>query len=98
MLQTTDHFGVPALVCINKADLYAEATATIEAFCRGRGIEVVGHIPFDTAVTQAMVKGLPVTAYEDGPVTHMLRRVWRRVLAALENYQDQQLRAGIISD
>jgi MinD superfamily P-loop ATPase len=85
VLQTTEHFGVPARVCINKADLYAEATAAVEAFCRERGIEVVGHIPFDTAVTQAMVEGLPVTAYDDGPVTQTLRQVWKHVLAALND-------------
>jgi MinD superfamily P-loop ATPase len=84
VLQTTEHFGVPALVCINKADLYPEATAAIEVFCRERGIDIVGHIPFDTAVTQAMVQSLPVTAYTDGPVTRALRQAWRRVLTALE--------------
>ena len=98
VLQTTEHFGVPTLVCINKADLSPDATVAIETFCRGRSIEVVGHIPFDATVTQAMVEGLPVTAYENGPVTQMLRQVWQRVLDALKNDQGQQLRAGIISD
>jgi MinD superfamily P-loop ATPase len=84
VLQTTEHFGLPALVCINKADLYPEATAAIEVFCRERGIDIVGHIPFDTAVTYAMVQGLPVTAYTDGPVPMALRQMWRRVLNALE--------------
>jgi MinD superfamily P-loop ATPase len=84
VLQTTEHFGLPALVCINKADLQEEATATIEAFCRDRGIEVVGHIPFDTRVTRAMVQGLPVTSYYDTPVAETLRQVWARVLDALD--------------
>jgi len=83
VLQTTDHFGVPALVCINKADLNPEGTAAIEAFCREQGIKVVGRIPFDTVVTEAMVQGLPVTAFEDTPVTQALRRIWTRILARL---------------
>jgi len=62
VLQTTAHFRVAALVCINKADIYPEGTAQIEAYCRDEGIEVVGRIPFDTAVTDAMVRGEPVTA------------------------------------
>jgi MinD superfamily P-loop ATPase len=85
VLQTTEHFDVPALVCVNKADLNPEATAAIEAFCRERGIEVVGLIPFDTTITQAMVEGLPVTAYKDGPATQALHQVWKRVLVALSN-------------
>jgi MinD superfamily P-loop ATPase len=85
VLQTTEHFGVPALVCINKADLHSEVTAIIEAFCHERGIEVVGHIPFDTSVTHAMVQGMPVTAYGDGLTAQTLRQVWTRVVAALDN-------------
>lgn len=85
ILATTDHFGIPTLVCINKADLYPPGTATIESFCRERQIEVVGRVPFDTAVTQAMAAGLPVTAYQDGPVRQELVRVWQRTLAAIES-------------
>lgn len=88
MLSTTEHFGLLALVCINKSDLYPEGTATIEAFCRERGIKVVGHIPFDPTVTQAMVQGVPVTAYGDGPAVQALRLVWERVLATLGNNVD----------
>lgn len=84
VLQTTEHFNLPALVCINKADLYPAGAGSIEAFCRELGIEVVGRIPFDTTVTQAMVEGMPVTAYGDGPVVQELRRVWTQVLAALD--------------
>ena len=83
-LKTIDHFGVRALVCINKADLHPERTAAIETYCWERGVEVVGQIPFDTAVTEAMVKGVPVTEYEDRPIAKELRRIWAQVLARLE--------------
>jgi MinD superfamily P-loop ATPase len=83
ILATTDHFGVPALVCINKMDVNPVRAAEVEAFCASRGIEVVGRIPFDTVVTEAMVQGQPVTAYTDGRVTEALRRVWRGVKACL---------------
>lgn len=90
VLGTTEHFGLPALVCINKADLHPEGRATIEAFCCERGIEVVGHIPFDTTVTQAMVHSMPVTAYGDGSVAQALRRAWERVLATLGEQSDMK--------
>jgi MinD superfamily P-loop ATPase len=79
ILATTDHFGVPALVCVNKVDVNLKRAAEIEAFCADRGIEVVGHIPFDTVVTEAMVQGQPVTAYADGRVSLALRKVWERL-------------------
>ena len=84
-LGTVTHFRVPALVCINKADLNSVQTSAIEAFCTAQGIEVVGKLPFDTIVTEAMVQGQPVTAYQpDGVMASALRDAWTRVQAWLE--------------
>jgi len=85
VLSIASHFGVPAAVAINKADLNPPRAEEIAAFCAGRDIEVVGRIPYDTAVTGAMVRGLPVTAVGDQAVGQALRAVWnlvRRRLAA----------------
>jgi len=79
ILSTTDHFGVPSLVAINKADLNPERAGEIAAFCAERSVEVVGRIPYDTVVTEAMVHGRPVTEHTDGPVAEALRKVWSRV-------------------
>jgi len=76
VLATTEHFGVPATVAINKADLNLARSDQIAAFCSERGIEVVGRIPYDTVVTEAMVAGQPVTAVEDGAISRALREVW----------------------
>jgi MinD superfamily P-loop ATPase len=83
VLGVTEHFNIPALVCINKYDINVEKAQEIRDYCAQRGIEVVGHIPFDTVVTEAMVEGKPVTAYEDGTVSEELRKVWKRVQSAL---------------
>jgi MinD superfamily P-loop ATPase len=84
-LATVTHFRVPPLVCVNKADLSPEHTASIDAYCQAEGIEVVGKVPFDTVVTQAMVQGQPVTAYQpDGVVAVALGEMWARVRARLE--------------
>lgn len=62
-LATVDHFWVPALVCVNKADLHAEHAGGIVAFCAERVIDVVGQLPYDDVVTQAMVQGQAVTDF-----------------------------------
>ena len=83
-LAMTEHFGVPALVCINKADLYLEGTAEIEAYCEQKGLRVVGRLPFDIIVTEAMVQGQPVTMYSPAsPVSQALYTVWDQLLAFL---------------
>ena len=80
VLGTVNHFGVPALVCINKADLSPEFTESIEVFCDSQGIDVVGKLPFDTVVTEAMVQGQPVTVYQpEGAIAVELEGVWQRV-------------------
>jgi MinD superfamily P-loop ATPase len=79
ILGTTDHFGVPSLVVINKADLNPTRCNEISAFCAQRRVELLGHVPYDDVVTEAMVRGLPVTAYTDGPVAEALRDVWVRI-------------------
>ncbi|MFB1487294.1 MULTISPECIES: hypothetical protein [unclassified Thiocapsa] len=83
-LQTVKHFGVPALVCINKADVYPVGAREIEAFCRAKGIDGIGLIPFDSAIPEAMVAGETVTAYHpDAPASLALSAVWERVAAVL---------------
>jgi MinD superfamily P-loop ATPase len=79
ILATTDHFGVPALVCINKADINPARADEISAFCAAQGIALVGQVPYDTVVTEAMVQGLPVTEYGDGPVSQAIRDLWSEV-------------------
>jgi MinD superfamily P-loop ATPase len=91
VLQTTQHFGVPALVCVNKADLYAQGTSQIEAYCREHHIQVIGHIPFDAAVTEAIVRGEPVTAYRpDAPASRAIVDIWERLAARLNGREGKQ--------
>ncbi len=85
VLGTVDHFGVPALVCINKADLNPIQSAGIEAFCAAEGIEVVGRLPYDTVVTEAMVQGQPVTDYQpEGAMAGALQQSWAEIRKHLE--------------
>jgi MinD superfamily P-loop ATPase len=83
VLELAEHFKIPAMLCINKHDINLDVSREISEYCAARGIEVVGRIPFDTVVTEAMVQGKPVTAYEDGCVTGELKSLWKRVKAAL---------------
>jgi len=85
VLGTLRHFGVPALVCINKADIYPEGAAAIETSCRADGVATVGRIPFDATVATAMVAGEAVTAFRpEAPASLAIAAVWERVLASLE--------------
>jgi MinD superfamily P-loop ATPase len=84
VLETTAHFHIPALVCINKADIYPQGSAQIESYCHQHGIQMVGSIPFDHAVTAAMVQAKPVTAcLPTAPASQVLRQIWQAVILRL---------------
>jgi MinD superfamily P-loop ATPase len=83
ILGTTEHFRIPALALINKADLSERQTERIQSFCDSRGVPVVGRLPFDVIVTEAMVHGQPVTAYTDGQVTRAFEQAWEAIRAQL---------------
>jgi len=73
------HFKVPAGVIVNKHDLNPGQTAAIEDFCAAQGLELLALLPYDPAVTEAMVKGLVITEYSDNGIAGALKGAWRRI-------------------
>jgi MinD superfamily P-loop ATPase len=85
ILGTVNHFRVPALVLVNKSDVNPAQVARIEAYCRAHRIHLVGKLPYDTVITEAMVRGQPVTLYRpEGVMAQALRHVWSRLRAQLD--------------
>jgi len=82
------HFGVPALVCINKYDLNEENTRQIENNCLSQGIEIAGRVPFDNVVTESIVQGIPVVEYSSGKVSRQIEGMWRTFSAMLGNHSE----------
>ena len=76
ILDVTRHFGIGSVVCINKYDINEESSKRITEFCRQRGIKVVGKIPYDPVVTEAMVAGMPVVEFSGGVVSDAIKDVW----------------------
>jgi MinD superfamily P-loop ATPase len=76
VLGVSGHFGVPATVAINKYDLNEENSRRIEKYCKDQGIKLAARIPFDNAVTEAIVRGLPVVEYTKGKVSREIARLW----------------------
>ncbi len=82
ILGVTAHFGVKPVVCINRYDINEVVTEEIEAFCKDKGIEIVGMIPYDESITKAMVEGVPVVVFEAEPNSNAaeeIKRMWNRI-------------------
>ncbi|GBC59856.1 (4Fe-4S)-binding protein [Desulfonema ishimotonii] len=86
VVQLAEHFRVPAMLCVNKFDLNAEIARDIEAFGREKGVECLGHIPFDPVFTRSMVQAQTVFEYApDTDAARNVREIWNRVLTKLQD-------------
>jgi len=83
LLDLAAHFRTPVAVCINKADINPDFTARIERDCEGRGIPVIGEIPFDQAFTRAQIRGLSVVEDEPSPASTAVDAAWRETLTII---------------
>jgi len=80
VLALLTHFKVQPYVCINVFDVNLENTQKIEAFCQERNVEVLGKIPFDPQVTQAMVNGKTIIEYAPvGDAAKAIEATWNRL-------------------
>jgi len=77
------HFDIPAIVCINKYDINKENSKKIEEYCKKSNIDVVGKIPYDTIITDAMVNEKSVIEYSDEIVSKRIIEMWDKTLEKL---------------
>lgn len=82
ILAVAEHFGVEALVAVNKHDLNPEMTEEIGELCGDLGVELAGRLPFDPEVVGAMIRGETLVEVE-GPVGEAIRDLWERIRARL---------------
>ncbi|MCK4546493.1 MAG: 4Fe-4S binding protein [Candidatus Eisenbacteria sp.] len=91
VLKLSRHFRVPAVVVINKADLNAEQVRRIEEMSAQSGSRVIGRIPFDHNVNDALMAGKTVVEYCKGGAEEAIRKIWqelRRELSAPQRSAD----------
>ncbi|MCK4539050.1 MAG: ATP-binding protein [Candidatus Krumholzibacteria bacterium] len=85
VMQLADHFRVPTAVVINKADLNDEQAQRIAKITKEHGSRLIGHIPFDREVNDALMAGKTVIEYGDSEAARAIREIWtqlQEILAA----------------
>jgi len=78
ILSTAAHFGVPVGVVLNKADLAPEQALEVEKACELRGVQLLGRVPFDRAIPEALGKG-EIPSERCAPLADVARAVWERL-------------------
>ncbi|MBN3037725.1 MAG: ATP-binding protein [Candidatus Diapherotrites archaeon] len=74
-LGVVEHFGIPAGIVINKADLNPRMTEEIRSFATKKNLNVLAEIPYDMAFVEALVLLKPVIVRKPG-----LEPVFRKIL------------------
>jgi len=83
-IQLLRYFNVRPFVCVNMYDINEDNTDRIIKSCEKNGVEVVGKIPFNPLVTEAMVNGKSITEYSpECDVAREVAAMWRRLCSKL---------------
>ncbi len=79
IIEVAFHFGVKVYLCINKYDLNEGITSQIEEYAKNNGIEVIGKIPYEERVIEAVRRGVPPVKFLDGEIPNILLHMWERI-------------------
>lgn len=83
VLELTNHFKIPAMICINKWDINPRMTRRIELLAHTMGAKPVGRIPYDKAVTAAQVNARALVEDSDGAAAEGIRKTWSNVCSTI---------------
>jgi MinD superfamily P-loop ATPase len=87
ILQVAQHFGITAIVCINKSDIAPELADEIRNRCQNAGIEVVADIPFYEEVVNSLRRGQPPI----GNVPPEAEEAFERLAAAVSEHLQESM-------
>jgi MinD superfamily P-loop ATPase len=77
------NFDSKALAVINKYDINSEVADEIEKECERLGITVVGRIPFDTIVNDAVNNLKPVIEYKDSKAAIAIVEMYKNIIEVI---------------
>lgn len=81
MAEVTGKFSLQALAIINKYDLNTEISGQIEEWCSQNGIRVIGKLPFDSRITEAMIQSKSIMEYNPQlDISNKLKEIWQQIL------------------
>ena len=75
-MELTEHFDTQVFVCINKCDINLEMAAEIESYTKEKTVPVIGKIPFDPMVMEAVNSLRPITEMEGSIAKTAIEKMW----------------------
>ncbi|MCK5225832.1 MAG: ATP-binding protein [Planctomycetes bacterium] len=84
VVELTQHFKIPAAVCINKYDINTKITKQIEKRADEINLKIAGKIAYDTSVTKAQIAAKSIIEYSQNSVKEQVTSVWEEMLNILK--------------
>ncbi len=79
-IEVIKKFNLKSGVIINKFDLNLDMSTQIDNWCISNGIEVIGHLPFDPQMVNAMVQGKTIIELDsDSAISTEIKRIWNHI-------------------
>lgn len=82
--QLAKNFDVKTRVCINKADINPQMSASIAEQVEKQGLTVIGCLPYNDDFTQAQIKKMTIIEYGNGQLTASITSLWQQVMCIAE--------------
>jgi MinD superfamily P-loop ATPase len=79
ILKLAEHFKIPSLVCINKFDINLENSQRIASYCTKNGSRIIGQIPYEPKVVEALVNRKTIMDYPCNGAQGIVQRMWEEV-------------------
>lgn len=75
-------FGIPVYALLNKSDLNPRISKLVESQLEVYSVPLLGQIPFDEGVVEAMIEGLSFLEYApDSGASSIIRSVWMQLFS-----------------
>ncbi len=83
ILNLAEHFKIPSMICINKFDINLENSQQIISYCEKNGSKVIGRIPYEPKVVEALVQRKTLMDYPCNEVQGIVHQMWEEVKSVL---------------
>jgi MinD superfamily P-loop ATPase len=84
VLAVCEYFGVNAYICINKFDINRKIAGELEEYCEEKGYRVIGKIPYDEKVLDALKCLKPVVEMKDSPAAREISNMYGEIIKLME--------------
>jgi MinD superfamily P-loop ATPase len=80
-IELINKFGIEAYVIINKFDLNPAMSLQINSWCKTAGIQVIGHLPFDSQMVEAMVQCMSIIELDSRlNICKEMNGIWNKII------------------